>query len=115
MTTREINRLLREAAKAGQAEIVLEHPDARHNLGVALLDPVRVRIEGSVGIPLNHLAERIGELPKNRPLLLYCAGGYRSSIAASLLQSHGFGHVAEITGGITAWEAANLPVERAQA
>src|SRR5438034_8064673 len=49
MTTREINRLLREAAKAGQAEIVLEHPAARHNLGVALLDPVRVRIEGSVG------------------------------------------------------------------
>ena len=49
MTTREINRLLREAAKAGQAEIVLEHPDARHNLGVALLDPVRVRIDGNAG------------------------------------------------------------------
>ena len=45
---------------------------------------------GSVGIPLNHLAERLSELPTDRPLLVYCAGGYRSSIAASLLQHHGF-------------------------
>src|SRR5439155_16591262 len=48
------------------------------------------RVAGSVGIPLNHLTERLEELPKDRPLLLYCAGGYRSSIAASLLQRHGF-------------------------
>jgi hydroxyacylglutathione hydrolase len=67
------------------------------------------RIDGSVFIPLNHLAERIGELPKNRPLLLYCAGGYRSSIAASLLQQQGFDQVSELAGGITAWEAAKLP------
>ena len=67
-------------------------------------------IEGSVSIPLNHLAERAGELPKNRPLLVYCAGGYRSSIAASLLQRSGFDHVSEIAGGIGGWEAAKLPV-----
>ena len=40
----------------------------------------------------------------------YCAGGYRSSIAASLLQHHGFTRVSEIAGGIAAWEAAKLPV-----
>jgi len=67
-------------------------------------------IEGSVSIPLNHLAERAGELPKNRPLLVYCAGGYRSSIAASLLERAGFDHVSEIAGGIGGWEAAKLPV-----
>ena len=67
------------------------------------------RLEGSLGIPLNHLAERLSELPGDRPLLVYCAGGYRSSIAASLLQHHGF-KVGEIAGGITAWEAAKLPV-----
>lgn len=66
---------------------------------------------GSVGIPLNHLTERLQELPKDRPLLVYCAGGYRSSIAASLLQHHGFQAVSEIAGGITAWETAQLPVE----
>ncbi len=69
------------------------------------------RIAGGLGIPLNHLTEKIGELPKNRPLLIYCAGGYRSSIAASLLQSRGFTDASEIAGGIAGWEAATLPVE----
>ncbi len=68
-------------------------------------------IAGSLGIPLNHLADNLEKLPKDRPLLVYCAGGYRSSIAASLLQSRGFRHVSEIAGGIAGWEAANLPVQ----
>ena len=67
-------------------------------------------VEGSVGIPLNHLMARAGELPKDRPLLVYCAGGYRSSIAVSLLQQLGFTRVSEIAGGIAAWETARLPV-----
>ena len=67
-------------------------------------------VAGSVGIPLNHLTERVHELPKDRPLLVYCAGGYRSSLAASLLQQQGFSQVSEIAGGIAAWETANLPV-----
>ena len=69
------------------------------------------RIAGSVGIPLAHLADRLSELPANRPLLVYCAGGYRSSIAASLLQCHGFTRVSEIAGGIAAWDAGKLPLE----
>lgn len=72
-------------------------------------------IEGSLNIPLNRLAENLKTLPENRPLLVYCAGGYRSSIAASLLQGSGFGPVSEIAGGIAAWEAAKLPVRTAQA
>jgi rhodanese-related sulfurtransferase len=67
-------------------------------------------IEGSRSIPLNHLVGRVQELPKNRPLLVHCAGGYRSSIAASLLQRCGFELVSEIAGGMSAWEAAKLPV-----
>jgi hydroxyacylglutathione hydrolase len=70
-------------------------------------------VEGSVSIPLNHLVERVRELPRDRPLLLYCAGGYRSSIAASLLQREGFEEVSEMAGGITAWEAAHLPTAHA--
>jgi hydroxyacylglutathione hydrolase len=69
------------------------------------------RIAGSVSVPLNHLAERLHELPRAQPLLVYCAGGYRSSIAASVLQEHGFDRVQEIAGGLSAWEAAGLPVE----
>lgn len=67
-------------------------------------------IGGSVSIPLNHLSERAEELSKERPVLVYCAGGYRSSIAASLLQRMGFEQVREIAGGIAAWESAKLPV-----
>jgi hydroxyacylglutathione hydrolase len=67
-------------------------------------------IAGSVNVPLNHLSERLAELPAGRPLLVVCAGGYRSSIAASLLQRHGFTAVSEIAGGIAAWEAAQLPI-----
>jgi len=70
------------------------------------------RIGNSTGIPLNHLAERLSELPRNRPLLVHCAGGYRSSMAASLLRQKGFDQVSELAGGISAWEAAGLPVEK---
>lgn len=67
-------------------------------------------LAGSVSVPLNHLSARLAELPADRPLLVFCAGGYRSSIAASLLQQHGFSAVSEIAGGIAAWEAARLPI-----
>jgi hydroxyacylglutathione hydrolase len=66
-------------------------------------------IPGSLHIPLNHLAERLHEIPEHRPVLVHCAGGYRSSIAASLLQRSGRRNVGEIAGGLAAWEAAGLP------
>ncbi len=72
-------------------------------------------IAGSLGVPLNHLVENLGKIPKDRSLLVYCAGGYRSSIAASLLQRGGFDRVGEIAGGIVGWESANLPVQTGQA
>lgn len=68
------------------------------------------QISGSLSFPLNHLSERAAELPKNRALLVHCAGGYRSSIASSILQKEGFEQVCEIAGGIAAWETAKLPV-----
>jgi hydroxyacylglutathione hydrolase len=67
-------------------------------------------VAGSISVPLNHLIERVGQLPADRPIVLHCAGGYRSSIAASLLQARGFHDVSEMAGGIAAWEAAGLPV-----
>ena len=71
-------------------------------------------IGGSLSMPLNHLVESLKDLPKDRPLLVYCAGGYRSSIAASLLKASGFDSVCEIAGGLAAWESANLPVQSAR-
>ena len=69
-------------------------------------------IEGSLSIPLNHLAERADRLPTDRPLLVHCAGGYRSSIAVSLLRHMGFTRISELAGGISAWEAAGFSVSR---
>lgn len=68
-------------------------------------------IPGSLSLPLSHLEENSAMLPQNRALLVYCAGGYRSSIAASLLQRKKFAPVAEVAGGIAAWESAKLPLQ----
>jgi hydroxyacylglutathione hydrolase len=67
-------------------------------------------IPGSINVPLNHLAERVGELPQERTIVVHCAGGYRSMIAASLLQQRGFTNLLELAGGFAAWEAAGQPV-----
>ena len=67
-------------------------------------------IESSVNIPLNHLQERIAEIPRDRRIAVHCAGGYRSSIAASILHQYGITRLIEMAGGLAAWEAAKLPV-----
>ena len=67
-------------------------------------------VEGSVNVPLNHLQERIAEIPRDRRIAVHCAGGYRSSIAAGILQQYGITNLAEMAGGLAAWEAAKLPV-----
>ena len=67
-------------------------------------------IDGSVNIPLNHLQERIAEIPRDRRIAVHCAGGYRSSIAASILHQYGITLLIELAGGLAAWEAAKLPV-----
>ena len=66
-------------------------------------------IEGSLHIPLNHLRERIEEVPRDQKLVVHCAGGYRSSLAASLLRQFGLVDVGDLLGGITAWDKSGLP------
>jgi hydroxyacylglutathione hydrolase len=76
---------------------------------VAVLDvrePAEVAvgaIENSIRIPLGQLLARIGELDREKLLVVHCKGGYRSSIAASLLQREGFREVVNLTGGFDAW------------
>jgi rhodanese-related sulfurtransferase/glyoxylase-like metal-dependent hydrolase (beta-lactamase superfamily II) len=67
-------------------------------------------IDGSTNIPLNHLQERLAEIPRDRRVAVHCAGGYRSSIAAGILHQHGITRLIEMAGGLAAWEAAQLPV-----
>ncbi|MBV9398114.1 MAG: MBL fold metallo-hydrolase [Bryobacterales bacterium] len=67
-------------------------------------------IAGSVNIPLNHLQERMAEVPRDRRIAVHCAGGYRSSIAAGILHQYGITNLIEMAGGLAAWEAAKLPL-----
>ena len=67
-------------------------------------------IDGSMHRPLNTLRDGLPAVAHDQPIIVYCAGGYRSSIAASLLQREGFTKVSELAGGISAWEAAGLPI-----
>ncbi|MDN5716596.1 MAG: MBL fold metallo-hydrolase [Janibacter sp.] len=60
-------------------------------------------IPGAIHIPLAELARRHDELPGERPVLVYCAGGWRSSVAASLLRSRGHAEVSDLVGGYAAW------------
>ena len=60
-------------------------------------------IEGALTIPVGQLPARLGELDPAAPTVVYCAGGYRSSVAASLLRTHGFEDVSDILGGYGAW------------
>ncbi len=60
-------------------------------------------IPGSVNLPLPQLIDHLDELDPARPTVVYCAGGYRSSVAASALAAHGFTQVADLIGGYGAW------------
>jgi DMSO/TMAO reductase YedYZ molybdopterin-dependent catalytic subunit/glyoxylase-like metal-dependent hydrolase (beta-lactamase superfamily II)/rhodanese-related sulfurtransferase len=63
------------------------------------------RLGGSLNIPLGQLLRRLAEVPDGRALVVHCQTGYRSSIAASLLQRERRQWVADLVGGISAWQA----------
>lgn len=58
-------------------------------------------VVGAINIPLNELYRQIDRLPKDTPFILYCAGGYRSMIAASILQQNGISNFKDVVGGYT--------------
>jgi glyoxylase-like metal-dependent hydrolase (beta-lactamase superfamily II)/rhodanese-related sulfurtransferase len=66
-------------------------------------------IGNSVSIPLGELKSRTGELDREKLLVVHCKGGYRSSIATSLLRAAGFRDIANLIGGFDAWKTAGLP------
>lgn len=67
-------------------------------------------IEDSINIPLNHLADRIGEVPVSGNVIVHCQGGYRSMIAASLLEEKGRTNIFDLAGGYQAWVSSKRPV-----
>ena len=71
----------------------------------------KARIAGSHSIPLGQLARRIEETPRKRDVVVHCAAGYRSSIAVSILEHHGYDRVSDLVGGLDAWKASGLATE----
>lgn len=71
-------------------------------------------VPNSKHIPAGRIAERIRELEKfkNRPVLVLCRSGNRSTAACSALKKQGFGDVRSLRGGIEAWQQASLPVKK---
>jgi len=68
------------------------------------------RIAGATHLPLPELPQRLGEVDKDRPVVVYCRGGNRSSMATAALAESGY-DAAKLTEGITGWEEEGLPLE----
>ncbi|QZT55230.1 MBL fold metallo-hydrolase [Mycolicibacterium austroafricanum] len=97
------SRLTAKAFDARAAELAdLQIVDVRNPGEVAA-----GMIPDAVSIPVGQLPARLGELDPAKPTVVYCAGGYRSSVAASLLRAHGFTDVSDILGGYGAWDEAH--------
>ncbi|MFZ1125261.1 MAG: rhodanese-like domain-containing protein [Candidatus Baltobacteraceae bacterium] len=64
-------------------------------------------------VPMAHVPQRLAELPKDKPIVVMCHGGFRSSRVAQYLRKNGYSEVANLTGGIDAWSQEidpNVPV-----
>ncbi|MCB0793842.1 MAG: MBL fold metallo-hydrolase, partial [Flavobacteriales bacterium] len=66
-------------------------------------------VEGAVNIPLNRINQHLAEIPKDKPIILHCQGGYRSMIAASLLKQRGWDDLVDVEGGFGAISQMDVP------
>ena len=69
-------------------------------------------IEGATHIPAGDIEKRVEEVPTSGPVYVICGGGYRSSVASSILSKLGLTNVVNVNGGMSAWNAQRLPVVR---
>jgi rhodanese-related sulfurtransferase/glyoxylase-like metal-dependent hydrolase (beta-lactamase superfamily II) len=67
-------------------------------------------VTGARAISLPSLLHALGDLDPTAPTVVFCAGGYRSAIASSLLRAHGFTDVSDLLGGYGAWSTSTIPV-----
>jgi rhodanese-related sulfurtransferase len=72
----------------------------------------QVRVEGSLLVPMSQLGARLDEIPRDRPVIVMCAMGSRSSGVTNYLRQQGWDDVGNLAGGIEGWERLGLPVRR---
>jgi rhodanese-related sulfurtransferase len=105
-----------ESTPQGAKEVSREEAQELVEAGAQLVD-VRAdhewdagRIPGAKHVPLAELNERTGEIDQERPVVLYCRGGTRSSMATEALAAAGY-DAAKLSEGIVGWSEADLPLE----
>ena len=82
-------------------------------LDVREVDEFRqVRVEGSLFIPMSQLGARLADIPRDRPIVVMCATGSRSTGVTSYLLQQGFEDVGNVAGGIDGWQRMGLPVRQ---
>lgn len=69
-------------------------------------------IDGSTLIPVQSLADKITEIPQDKPIVVICRSGNRSRMASNLLARKGFADIYNMRGGLLAWTREGLPVDR---
>jgi rhodanese-related sulfurtransferase len=113
-----LERLLGPAAPS----ITVEEAYTRHidaetpTLLVDVRQPVEHRtgtITGAMLVPLTEIGRHVAELPRDRQIMTICQSGHRSPLAARRLRKAGF-DVLNVDGGMQTWQAAGLPVRRAE-
>ena len=72
----------------------------------------QARLSGAVLIPIGEFQQRINEVPKNRPILVYCAVGSRSKPVADFLTQRGYKEVNHMADGIVGWYRNGFPIQR---
>jgi rhodanese-related sulfurtransferase len=92
---------VKKLAESGEAEIIDVRRDYEHDAG---------HIAGSRHIEMNDLTANANSIPKDRPVVFYCRGGSRSAMAAEAFSQAGF-DAHNMTGGLNAWVAQELPLE----
>jgi rhodanese-related sulfurtransferase len=70
----------------------------------------QTRLEGARLIPIDQFVKRLAEVPKNRPVLVYCAVGSRSAQVVNYLARQGYSEIYNLYGGIYSWEQSGYPV-----
>jgi rhodanese-related sulfurtransferase len=103
MSESEIREVSREEAQkmvAEGAQLIDVRADHEWEMG---------RIEGATHLPLAELDERVGEIDKARPVVFYCRGGNRSTMATEALAAEGY-ETAKLSEGIVGWAGAGLPL-----
>ncbi len=103
-----------------KASLTVEEAYALTQKGVLLIDvrepdevaEVAYRVKNYRNVPLSQLANRLQDIPRDQQVILACRSGNRSRRAYDMLVAQGYQNLANMEGGMLAWEARKLPVVR---